>query len=69
MLVALGRVGVDFLEILLVEILAARVKALKGASGKASPASPVGPDAQFYWMEIDKIWQDKGSWSVGSSVT
>lgn len=48
-LVRLVRVAVDFLEILLVEILAAKVEALKTASGKAGPASPVGPDARCDW--------------------
>lgn len=54
-LVWLVRVGVDFLEILLVEILAAREEALKRASGKAGPASPVGPCTGCDWAQIDKI--------------
>lgn len=63
-LVRLVRVGVDFLEILLVEILAAREEGLKRASGKAGPARLVGPQARCDWTQIDKIVRDKRSLSI-----
>lgn len=63
-LVRLVRVGVDFLEILLVEILAAREKGLKRASGKAGPARLVDPRARYDWTQIDKIVHDKKSLSI-----